>query len=165
MIGVVLKELGQFAGQFRSNFSEKFRIFDITPVLLYQFSNKWAKMIGNEHCNIPKVVSYMKHQVCITPCACTHNNDTPETCIKDVDLSSEIGPHQKLRTYLQRQVRTGNCGPISENFNRTLFVKFQFLGVLIRQSKLIELLQSKSIAKSKNFDSFQTGQKIEYLYS
>ena len=111
----------------------------------------------NDHCNIPKVVSYIKHQVCITPCACTHNNDTPGICIKDVDLSSEIGPHQKLRTYLQRQVRTGNCRPISENFNRALFVKFSFLCVLIRQSKLIELLQSKSIAKSKNFDSFQTG--------
>ena len=48
MILVVLKELGQFEGQFRSNFPEKFRIFVITPVKLYQFSNKRAEMIGNE---------------------------------------------------------------------------------------------------------------------
>ena len=48
MILVVLKELGQFEGQFRSNFPEKFQIFGITPVKLYQFSNKRAEMIGNE---------------------------------------------------------------------------------------------------------------------
>ena len=42
MIGVVLKELGQFEGQFRSNFPEEFRMIDVTPVKLYQFSNKWA---------------------------------------------------------------------------------------------------------------------------
>ena len=48
MILVVLKELGQFEGQFRSNFPEKIQIFGITPVKLYQFSNKWAEMIRNE---------------------------------------------------------------------------------------------------------------------
>ena len=44
---VVLKELGQFEGQFRSNFPEKFQKFGIPPVKLYQFSNKRAEMIGN----------------------------------------------------------------------------------------------------------------------
>ena len=42
MILVVLKKLEQFRGQFRSNFPEKFRIFGITPVKVYWFSNKWA---------------------------------------------------------------------------------------------------------------------------
>ena len=44
---VVLKELGQFEGQLRRNFPEKFQIFGITPVKLYQFCNKRAEMIGN----------------------------------------------------------------------------------------------------------------------
>ena len=48
MILVVLKELGQFEGQFKTNFPEIFQIFGITPVKLYQFSNKRAEMIGNE---------------------------------------------------------------------------------------------------------------------
>ena len=38
MIGVVLKEFGQFEGQFGSNFPQKFQIFGITPLKLYQFS-------------------------------------------------------------------------------------------------------------------------------
>ena len=42
MIGVVLKELGQFEGQFGSNFPQKFQIFGITPVKLYQFSINWT---------------------------------------------------------------------------------------------------------------------------
>ena len=48
MILVVLKELGQFEGGLRSNLPEEFWIFGITPVKLYQFSNKRAEMIGNE---------------------------------------------------------------------------------------------------------------------
>ena len=36
----VLKELGQFEGQFKTNFPEIFQVFGITPVKLYWSSNK-----------------------------------------------------------------------------------------------------------------------------
>ena len=42
MIVVVLKELGQFEGQFDTNFPEIFQIFGISPEKLYRFSNNKA---------------------------------------------------------------------------------------------------------------------------
>ena len=46
MILVVLKELGQFEGQFRSNFPEKFQIFGITPVNFIDFLISGLKSSG-----------------------------------------------------------------------------------------------------------------------